>query len=826
VFLSHSSELRRLPAPRSFVAAAERAVIRAGCVVVDMEYFGARDRRPARVCRDAVCAADVYVLIAGFRYGSPVCDEPGLSYTEVEFQAATDAGMPRLVFLLDEQQISGSRELLVDDVYGSRQQAFRARLTGSGLTTARVASPDALETALFQALVVAEAGSGGAGGVRGPVWAVPSLRGDEVARPELMAELVGAVLRPGAGTVGVTTGLWGAGGFGKTTLARVVAHRPEVREEFPDGAVWVTVGENVVGAELAEKITNVVSLLTGVRPPSTDSMVAGVELGRALGDRRVLVVVDDVWTTAQVEPFLIGGDRAVRLVTTRVRGVLPGSAQTVRVDQMAREEARQLLTSGLVDLPSSVVDAALQVTGYWPVLLALVNGAVGADVAAGGDAETSLREVLHELRTAGPSVLDVGDEDERHSAVARTIEVGLARLTGEQRARYLELAVFGEDVAIPGEVLARYWQHTGGWSSFQTRRFCLRLAELALFSEYRRDSDRLQLHDVIRAHLRERTRDRCAELCRALVDAQRGLVPEEGERSAWWHLPPEQRYLWAWLPTHLHGGGLEGELRACVHHPGWLVGKLEQVGPAGLEADLALSDDPLSTALGTAVRQNAHVLGQLQPPGSLAATLATRLPGDGPAKALAEQLVVELTTPYLRAITALPDLPHPALSRVLTGHTSWVAALVVAPDGSWLASAGGDGVVRIWDPARGTARHTLTGHTSGVGALVVAPDGSWLASAGYDGVRIWDPASGTAGHTLTGHTSWVGALVVAPDGSWLASAGDDGVVRIWDPASGAPLTSLRVAGRLSHLAVVSTTIAAAGEHAPYFLALCHGVQSR
>ncbi|MGH3856477.1 MAG: NB-ARC domain-containing protein, partial [Pseudonocardiaceae bacterium] len=707
VFLSHTSELRRLPSPRSFVAAAERAVSRAGHVVVDMEYFRARDQQPAQVCRDAVCAADVYVLIVGFRYGSPVCDEPGLSYTEVEFQAATEAGMPRLVFLLDEQT-PGSRELLADDVFGTRQQAFRARLVGSGLVTVMVASPAELETALYQALVApAQAGSGGVGGLRGPVWAVPRLRGNEVARPELMAELVRAVLRPGAGTVGVTTGLWGAGGFGKTTLARVVAHRREVRERFPDGAVWVTVGENVVGPELAEKVTNVVSLLTGVRPPLTDPMVAGAQLGRALGDRRVLMVVDDVWTTAQVEPFLIGADRAVRLVTTRVRGVLPGSAQTVRVDQMVREEARQLLTTGMADLPSTVVNAALQVTGYWPVLLRLVNGAVCTDVAAGGDAEESLREILHALRTAGPSVLDVQDEDERHSAVARTIDVGLARLTDEQRERYLELAVFGEDIAIPGEVLARYWQHTGGWSSFQTRRFCLRLADLALVSEYRRDPDRLQLHDVIRAHLRERTRYRRPELDRALVDAHRGLVPDQGEMSAWWHLPAEETYLWAWLPTHLHGAKLD-ELRACLHHPGWLVGKLEQVGPAGLEADLALSDDPLSTALGTAVRQNAHVLGPLQPPGSLAATLATRLPGDRSTTAIADQLLAGLTGPHLRAVTPLPDLPHPVLSRVLTGHTGGVRALGVgvASDGCWLASADWAGQVRVWDPVAGAARHT------------------------------------------------------------------------------------------------------------------------
>jgi WD40 repeat protein len=79
----------------------------------------------------------------------------------------------------------------------------------------------------------------------------------------------------------------------------------------------------------------------------------------------------------------------------------------------------------------------------------------------------------------------------------------------------------------------------------------------------------------------------------------------------------------------------------------------------------------------------------------------------------------------------------------------------------------------------------LTGHTNEVFALAVAPDGSWLASAGRDEtVRIWDPATGTVGHTLTGHTDWVGTLAVAPDGSWLASASADGTVRIWDPVTG------------------------------------------
>jgi WD40 repeat protein len=785
VFLSHTSELRRLPVGRSFMDAAESAVIRAEDTPVDMAYFSADPRPPAQVCRDAVRSADVFVGIVGFRYGSLVRDCPELSYTELEFEEAGNVGLPRLVFLLSEDA-QGPAELFRDIEHGARQERFRKSLPDSGLTVTTVTNPDDLRAALYQALIRPVCGRNSVGSEwRGPVVVVPPLRGDEVARPGLMEDLVEVVTRPGASAVGMTTGLWGAGGFGKTTMARLLVHDDEIQKQFPGGVVWVTVGEEAAGPDLAEKVTNAVGVLVGDRPALTDPVAAGAELGRVLGDRRVLLVVDDVWSAAQVEPFMIGGRGAVRLFTTRIRGVLPGSAELVLVDQMSRAEARRLLTAGVAEASDGVVAELLAVTGRWPVLLALVNGAVRADQNAGRHAKDSMCEILHELRATGPTALDVTDARERHTAVARTIGVSLGRLTAEQRDRYLELAVFGEDVAIPGPVLTRYWKAIGGWSAFQTRRYCQRLAELALVSDYRQSPDQMVLHDVIRGYLREQTHHRRGELERALVDAHRSLVPENDGTSEWWQLPAEQIYLWAWLPTHLRNAGLDQELRTCLHHPSWMVGKLEHIGPAGLEADLALSDDPVSRALGTTVRQNAHVLRPLTPPGSLAATLATRLPGDDPTKAIAEQLLTRLPRPHLRAITALSDLPHPALSRVLIGHSRGVSALAVAPDGSWLASADDGGELRIWDPATGTTRHTLTGHTGHTGrisALVVAPDGSWLASADNGGeLRIWDPATGATRHTLTGRMS---ALVVAPDGSWLASADDGGELRIWDPATG------------------------------------------
>jgi hypothetical protein len=155
VFLSHTSELRKYPEPgQSYVDLVERAVSAAGHAIVDMADFAAEDSRPARVCVEQVNRSDVYLGIYGLRYGSPVRDQPELSSTELEFVAASELGIPRLVFLLDR----GSRELalppeaLVDLQYGQRQDAFLQRVSDCGLTVQRFRNPDHLAALVERSL--------------------------------------------------------------------------------------------------------------------------------------------------------------------------------------------------------------------------------------------------------------------------------------------------------------------------------------------------------------------------------------------------------------------------------------------------------------------------------------------------------------------------------------------------------------------------------------------------------------------------------------------------------------------------------------------------
>lgn len=102
--------------------------------------------------------------------------------------------------------------------------------------------------------------------------------------------------------------------------------------------------------------------------------------------------------------------------------------------------------------------------------------------------------------------------------------------------------------------------------------------------------------------------------------------------------------------------------------------------------------------------------------------------------------------------------------------------------------------VQIWDVESGHAiGYPLEGHATFVLRLLFSPDGTKLASASHDGmVRLWDVETGQAiGSALVGHTSMVYHLMFSPDGNKLASISYEETVLLWDTSSGQVIQSFK-----------------------------------
>ncbi len=146
--------------------------------------------------------------------------------------------------------------------------------------------------------------------------------------------------------------------------------------------------------------------------------------------------------------------------------------------------------------------------------------------------------------------------------------------------------------------------------------------------------------------------------------------------------------------------------------------------------------------------------------------------------------------------TASASMPRPAIYR-LHGPDGAAYGLTLEPKGVRVATAGADGLVKIWDVLTGKMTHLFRGHAGWAWGVAFSPDGTRLASAGLDGmIRIWNASAEADADldrplkTLGGHDGAVFGVAFSPDGSKLASAGSDATVRIWNLAG--PETRTRI----------------------------------
>ncbi len=109
-------------------------------------------------------------------------------------------------------------------------------------------------------------------------------------------------------------------------------------------------------------------------------------------------------------------------------------------------------------------------------------------------------------------------------------------------------------------------------------------------------------------------------------------------------------------------------------------------------------------------------------------------------------------------------------------------------DGQWLVAAGQETHVGLWEAATGRFAGEPLRHQNSVLMAAFSPDSAWLASASTDSTaQVVRLGAGTA-PVLIQHSASVTQLSFSPDSRWLLTCSQDGRTRVWDPATGSPVS--------------------------------------
>jgi WD40 repeat protein len=613
---------------------------------------------------------------------------------------------------------------------------------------------------------------------------VEDLSEDFIPRPEEFDRLISQLLDADREEpVAITAALRGAGGYGKTTLAQAICHDEGVQFAFEDGILWVTLGQRP--GDLTAKVNDIIEILTDKRPGFTEIQPATARLTELLADRDILFVIDDVWNRAHLNPFLQGGHRCARLITTRNSETLPPRCEQIDLDAMNQEEARRLLGFDLPLEDGGAIGELSDRLGEWPLLLKLVNGALRDRVKNRGQSlPDGIAFVNKALDRHGLTAFDYRNPEDRSQAVSSTLGISMDLLSDEEKVRYSELAIFPEDLSIPLETVEKLWQHAD-FDDFETEILCERLHNLSLLLNFDLNTRQISLHDVVRKYLRTQHSSELKTMNTRFLSAY-GL-------QNWADLPENEPYLWKYIAYHLVESGQADALKELLLDFFWLKNKLAAYDVNALLSDYDFFQQDIELKyVQSALRLSSYHLSRDR--NQLTGHLLGRFMDQKLPKinALLEQATREKTGLWLRLLSRSLTPPDGPLLRILAAHTSMVSAVAMTPDGKTAVSGSHKGTLKVWDLITGNTIYTLKDHRSRVTDVAMTPDGKTAVSGSGDRtVKVWDLTTGKLLHALEGHSDGVRCVAITPDGKTAISGSGDGTVKVWDLTTGKRLHALK-----------------------------------
>jgi WD40 repeat protein len=166
--------------------------------------------------------------------------------------------------------------------------------------------------------------------------------------------------------------------------------------------------------------------------------------------------------------------------------------------------------------------------------------------------------------------------------------------------------------------------------------------------------------------------------------------------------------------------------------------------------------------------------------------------------------------------TATGQPVGPAVRLELLSFQAKIGSAALSPDGSLLVTGAVPGQVgltlpaegwpmaKIWRVATGNVLYELR-HRSSAHHVAFSPDGRWVLTATRDAVNLWEAATGKRIHTWSdpkGAGSGWGILqspVFSPDNLWVVTITGDRIARVWDVATGRPVSLMHHQDDVHHV---------------------------
>lgn len=346
-----------------------------------------------------------------------------------------------------------------------RSEAIRQYQECERLLDTELATPPEEETMLLHQAIKSnttmpfiEPSTPEAGGVLPPL---PSLM---VGREDALNDLKARIGIPNRAEMRPVTVIQGWPGVGKSTLVAALAHDEEVAQAFPDGVLWASLGETPsLPAELATW-ADALGLSDPARTRKLDELTA--QLTAVLRDKRILLIVDDVWQVEHATPFRVGGQGCAMVMSSRLNDVAQSLAPTPRDvyrlavlgEDQALELLRTLTPETVNDHPNEARELVSDLEGL-PLAIQVAGRLLNSEARLGW----GVSDLLAELR-AGAGLLgaqapgDMAAQDTTPT-VATLLQRSTASLDEIMRQRFALLGLFvPKPATFDLEAMAVAWE--------------------------------------------------------------------------------------------------------------------------------------------------------------------------------------------------------------------------------------------------------------------------------------------------------------------------------------------------------------------------------